>query len=197
MRNPDPWAAVHLRAWPLHAVLMACAATLTVALLMLGARPSSAMVDIPTPPRAKLNVYDLKVTGTWNQARGYCTITASAGTYWKKAPEKKGTTNGHYLLVKTEVITPGGYGGSLIKTLAKKTYRSETYSVPHVGLPKQQDWPVHFNAQQGSGDYGARITVRVVRAVAGGLDTTAWKLVAKTGFQSGFCNSGGITSASP
>lgn len=170
-------------------------AVLLLGLVPVSLAPSSAAGDIPTPPRAKLNVYDLKVTGAWNAVRGYCTITASASGYWKKAPPKKGTTNGHYLLVKAEVIAPAGYGGTLTKTLAKVKERSSTFYVPHVGLPQRFTWSATHNAAQGTGDYGARITVRVVRAVAGGADTTAWKLVATTDFQSTPC--GGISVMSP
>ncbi|MGA9746407.1 MAG: hypothetical protein WBQ50_03020 [Nocardioides sp.] len=165
-------------------------AVLLLGLVPVSIAPASAAGDIPTPPRAKLNVYGLHVSGLWNDARGYCTITAKASGFWKRAPKKKGTTNGHYLLVTTEVIAPAGYGGSLTKTLAKKTVRSSTYSVPHTGLPQRFAWQTDFIAQQGSGDYGARITVRVVRAVAAGADTTAWKLVATTGFKSGICPGG-------
>lgn len=167
--------------------LSAGVTALAVAHITIGV--GAAAGDIPTPPRAKLNVYGLKVTGAWNPARGYCTISATASGHWKKAPERKGLTTGHYLVVKTEVIAPAGYGGSLTKTLATTRVTSGTYAIPHVGLPARFNWSAHFNAERGSGDYGARITVRVVRAVVGGLDTTAWKLVAKTDFRSGFCNS--------
>jgi len=67
-----------------------------------------------------------------------------------------------------------GYGGTLWKTLAKKSAKTKTYHLNQ--RPRGLVLPVSTNLRQGLSSYRVKVTVRVIRDVRLALDTTAWKM---------------------
>jgi hypothetical protein len=105
---------------------------------------------------------------------GYCQIVGKGIINWSKHPKKKGLTVGHYLRVKVEIQSPGGYGGTLWNTLAKETFKSKTVN---LGQPTGSGITTTavYNVTSGYSEYRTKVTSRVIRNVKPGFDTTAWK----------------------
>lgn len=149
------------------------AATSTIAAVVLGLGVTPASADIPLPPDTAVQVYNLNTSCQVLDA--YATVSSNPTIRWSKAPKRKGLTVGHYMRVKTQIMTSAGVNGTLRKPLAGKTYKTDTYYLPAKGLPVSFQAPVTYNALHGLLDYYTRVTVRVIRNVKPGLDTTAWK----------------------
>ncbi len=144
--------------------------------MMLGLVAAPASAEIPRPPDNAVTVFDVKTTCTMPRGASYFRVSSSPTIYWGRAPKRKGpTTVGHYMRVKTQIMTRAGFNGTLWKSLAKKTYKTPTYYLPAKGLPVTFQVPVTYNVGGGLLDYRTRVTVRVIRNVRPGLDTTAWK----------------------
>lgn len=143
--------------------------------MMLGLVGAPASADIPLPPDNAVTVFNVKTTCTMPRGASYYTVSSSPKIYWGLAPKRKGLTVGHYMRVKTQIMTPAGYNGTMWKALATKTEKTQTYYLPAKGLPVTFQVPVTYNAGGGTLDYYTRVTVRVIRNVKPGLDTTAWK----------------------
>ncbi len=155
------------------------------------AGPASA--DIPTPPESKLAVYMGHLEGTkiniepgvqcrfdWN--RGYMALSFRPTVLWTGFPKKrKGTTVGYYLEATSSIQAKAGVNGTFWKTLASKKYKSEKYRlIKNDALAELNEnpffeLPVYYNVAQGSLDDRGQVTVRGVRDVAFGLDTTVWR----------------------
>lgn len=147
--------------------------TVGLASVALGFGAAPAAAEIPVPPESAVQVLNLRTSCTVNDS--YATVSSKPTIRWAKAPKRKGLTVGHYMRVKTQIMTPAGINGTLWKPLAGKTYKTKTYYLPAKGLPVTFPAPVSYNTLHGTLDYRTRVTVRVIRNVTLGLDTTAWK----------------------
>jgi len=144
-----------------------------IALLFTGQVAAGAAVK--EPPRSAVGWQGLVGTCSPNRDGTYYTLATSPQINWVKHPRKKGpTTTGHYLRVKTEIQAQAGYGGTLWKTLAKKSAKTKTYHLNQ--RPRGLVLPVSTNLRQGLSSYRVKVTVRVIRDVRLALDTTAWKM---------------------
>ncbi len=143
--------------------------------MMLGLVAAPAAAAIPFPPDNAVSVFKVKTTCAAPRGSSYFTVSSSPTIYWGRAPKRKGLTVGHYMRVKTQIMTSAGFNGTLWKPLATKTYKTPTYYLPAKGLPVTFQVPVTYNVSGGLLDYRTRVTVRVIRNVRPGLDTTAWK----------------------
>ncbi|MDH4171090.1 MAG: hypothetical protein OEW42_16010 [Acidimicrobiia bacterium] len=139
-------------------------------------RPPEASIRITTPPVTSLRVYNVRAFSSWNAVAQYCTISAAPAVRWTRHPNRKGATVGHYMRVKAELQTRAGFGGTLFKTIAKRKFRSRSFPIGQ-GLPVNWVFPLHTNLAFANGEYRVKFTVRVIRNVALGVDTTAWKAV--------------------
>jgi hypothetical protein len=148
-------------------VLIACLSALALTATLVA--PAQA---IPTGGKS-LQLRNVVVYGQLLSS-GTCQIVGRGTVDWFKHPKKKGLTTGHYLRMTVEIQTPAGYGGTLWKTLAKRTTRTDR-ALLGQGLPQAWTYDVGYNTASGTGEYRTKFTVRVIRDVRPGLDTTAWK----------------------
>ncbi len=149
------------------------AGTSAIAAVVVGLGVTPASAEIPVPPDNSVQVYNLKTT--CQVIDSFATVSSNPTIRWSKAPKRKGLTVGHYMRVKTQIMTSAGINGTLWKPLAGKTHKTDTYYLPSKGLPITFQAPVSYNARYGTLDYRTRVTVRVIRNVTLGVDTTAWK----------------------
>jgi hypothetical protein len=152
---------------------LACAASVGIALagLLAVAAPPTQAIPKPPPGAVAYNLSDVSCERT----ASYVRVKGTAASYLRKVPAKKGASVGAYQEVTLDIEAQSGYGGTLWKKMART--RDRTGSIPHsgAGLPQGLMVSVNDNYREGNLEFRLKLTVRVIRDVRPGFDTTAWK----------------------
>jgi hypothetical protein len=133
---------------------------------------------IPLPPPSGLVVWHTGTVKTWLPnagANGVCRISTAPHVNWLRHPRKRRLTIGHYAKIRVEIMAQAGYNGTLWKAVTSRSYTSPTKWLSVGGLPVYWGFPLGYNVAHGLVDYRSRTTVRIIRDVRPGLNTTAWK----------------------
>ncbi|HET8969772.1 MAG TPA: hypothetical protein VFN19_01830 [Candidatus Nanopelagicales bacterium] len=146
----------------------------------------------PLPPRGASKYAGMKIK-CYSSPKGYVSI-GGAPTVWlyqvpKKRKWKDALVISYFLQITMKVQMQAGYNGTLWKTVAKKKYKQNSYTIPAKKpgpkLPQVVSTPLYWNARNGTGEYRLEMQVKL-RRNATGPDTTAWQFTQHSASKSCF-----------